>query len=133
MSFMQRFLGFGSKKNGQPANLSSAEAIKNLCDVEEMLGKRQVLLESQIDEEKQKAVALSKQGNKRAAIGAMKRMKRYEKTLAQIDGTLTTLEMQRESLHDAASNVEVFRVMRTATNALKKSNAHLDPVEGGSR
>lgn len=129
MSILQRFLGFGSKKNDQPAKLSSAEAIKNLSDVEEMLGKRQVLLETQIDDEKKKAVALSKQGNKRGAIGAMKRMKRYEKTLGQIDGTLTTLEMQRESLHDATSNAEVFRVMRTAANALKKSNEHLTPEQ----
>ena len=129
MSILQRFLGFGSKKNDQPSKVSPADAIQNLSDVEEMLGKRQVVLETQIDDEKKKAVALSKQGNKRGAIAAMKRMKRYEKTLGQIDGTLTTLEMQRESLHDATSNAEVFRVMRTAANALKKSNEHLDPEQ----
>jgi hypothetical protein len=36
--------------------------------------------------------------NKRAALQALKRKKRYEKQLQQIDGTLSTIEMQREAL-----------------------------------
>ena len=129
MSVFQRFFGFGSKTAGQASNNSPEEAIKQLTDVEDMLNKRQVLLETQIDEEKKKAVLSSRQGNKRVALEAMRRKKRYEKTLSQIDGTLTTLEIQRESLHDAKSNVEVFRVMRDAAGALKKSQQHLNPEQ----
>jgi charged multivesicular body protein 4A/B len=57
---------------------------------------------------------------------ALKRKKKYEKTLLQLDGTLTTLETQREYLQNASSNVEVLRVMRQAASALKKTNEDLD-------
>lgn len=57
-----------------------------------------------------------------AAIQALKRKKRYEKQLAQIDGTLTTIETQREALENANTNTAVLNTMKTASDALK--NAH---------
>ena len=56
--------------------LSSSDAIKRLCDVEEMLNKKQQHLESQIQEEKKTAIRCSKQGNKRGALMALKRKKK---------------------------------------------------------
>ena len=47
----QRIFDFGSKKD-DTKNVSSSDAIKHLCDVEEMLNKKQQHLESQIEEEK---------------------------------------------------------------------------------
>ncbi|UJR34266.1 hypothetical protein I4U23_021670 [Adineta vaga] len=121
----QRLFDFGSKKD-DTKNVSSSDAIQRLSDVEEMLNKKQQHLESQIDEEKKTAIRCSKQGNKRGALMALKRKKKYEKTLLQLDGTLTTLETQREYLQNASTNMDVLRVMKQAANALKKTNQNLD-------
>ncbi|CAF0738710.1 unnamed protein product [Adineta steineri] len=91
-----------------------------------LLNKKQVHIEKQIEKEKANALKYSKQGNKRAAILALKKKKKHENTLRQIDGTLTTLEIQRESLQNASSNMEVFHVMRNAAAALKKTHDNLD-------
>ena len=45
--------------------------------------------------------------------------------LNQIDGTLTTLEYQREVLENASSNAEVIRVMGDASRAFKNVNQNL--------
>ena len=88
--------------------------------------KKQQHLESQIDQEKQTAIRHSKQGNKRGALMALKRKKKCEKTLLQLDGTLTTLETQREYLQNASTNTDVLRVMKQAASALKNTNQNLD-------
>ncbi|CAF2671735.1 unnamed protein product [Rotaria sp. Silwood2] len=121
----QRIFDFGSKKD-DTKNISSSDAIKRLSDVEEMLNKKQQHLESQIEEEKTTAIRCSKQGNKRGALMALKRKKKFEKTLLQLDGTLTTLETQREYLQNASTNMDVLHVMRQAASALKKTNQNLD-------
>ncbi|CAF3127241.1 unnamed protein product [Rotaria sp. Silwood2] len=121
----QRIFDFGSKKD-DTKNVSSSDAIKRLSDVEEMLNKKQQHLESQIEEEKTTAIRCSKQGNKRGALMALKRKKKFEKTLLQLDGTLTTLETQREYLQNASTNMDVLHVMRQAASALKKTNQNLD-------
>ena len=58
------------------------------------------------------------------ALQALKRKKRIEKQLAQIDGTLSTLEFQREALENASSNTAVLKSMGYAAEALK--SAHKD-------
>ena len=58
------------------------------------------------------------------ALQALKRKKRYEKQLTQIDGTLSTIEFQREALENASTNTEVLKVMGSAAKALK--SAHND-------
>ena len=59
------------------------------------------------------------------ALQALKRKKRYEAQLKQIDGTLTTLEYQREMLESASANAEVFKVMGDASKAFKNVNQNL--------
>lgn len=56
------------------------------------------------------------------AIAALRRKKRYEKQQQQIDGTLTTIEFQREALENASTNTEVLNVMGEAAKALKASH-----------
>ncbi|CAF2839130.1 unnamed protein product [Rotaria sp. Silwood2] len=124
MSVFQRLFGKSNKED--PKNISPSEAIQHLSNVEETLNKKQEHLESQIEVEKGNALLYSKQGNKRAALMALKRKKKYEKALIQIDGTLTTLEIQRETLQNASSNMEILHVMRQGANALKKANQNLD-------
>ena len=59
-----------------------------------------------------------------AAIQSLKRKKRYEKQLTQIDGQISTLEFQKEALENASSNTEVLRCMGAAQHALKISDVH---------
>ena len=59
------------------------------------------------------------------AIQALKKKKRYEKQLQQIDGTLTTIEMQREALEGANTNTAVLNTMSEAAKALKQAHQHM--------
>ena len=46
--------------------------------------------------------------------------------MRNIDGTLSTIEMQREALESAANNTEVLKVMGVAAQAMKKAHNNLD-------
>lgn len=59
------------------------------------------------------------------AIQALKRKKRYEKQLQQIDGTISTIEMQREALEGANTNTAVLQTMGDAAKALKAAHQHM--------
>ncbi|KAJ8681144.1 hypothetical protein QAD02_016931 [Eretmocerus hayati] len=121
MNFINKV--FGGKKGA--AAPTTAEAIQKLRETEELLVKKQDFLESKIEQEIQTA---RKNGtkNKRAAIQALKRKKRYEKQLQQIDGTLSTIEMQREALESANTNTAVLTTMKNAADALKAAHQHMD-------
>ena len=58
-------------------------------------------------------------------MAALKRKKRYEKQLTQIDGTLSTIEFQREALENASTNTEVLNVMGAAAKALKQAHGKM--------
>lgn len=60
-----------------------------------------------------------------AALQALKRKKRYEKQLAQIDGTLSTIEFQREALENANTNTEVLKNMGLAAKAMKAAHDNM--------
>ena len=59
------------------------------------------------------------------ALQALKRKKRFEKQLLQIDGTLSTMEFQREALENASTNREVLSVMSVAAKTLKSSHNNM--------
>ena len=120
MSFFGKL--FGGSKEEVP---TTGEAIQKLRDTEDMLLKKQDFLEKKIESELAVARKNAKT-NKRAALQAIKRKKRFEKQLAQIDGTLTTMEQQREALEGANTNTAVLNTMNDAAKALKKANADLD-------
>ena len=61
-----------------------------------------------------------------AALQHLKRKKRLEKQLQNIDGTLSTIEFQREALENAQTNTEVFKNMKTAAQALKSAQQGLN-------
>ncbi|XP_030069340.1 charged multivesicular body protein 4b-like [Microcaecilia unicolor] len=63
---------------------------------------------------------------KKTALQALKRKKRYEKQLAQIDGTLSTIEFQREALENANTNTEVLKNMGFAAKAMKAAHDNMD-------
>lgn len=104
---------------------SPQEAIQKLRETEEMLTKKQAYLEQKIDQE----LALAKKHgtkNKRVALQALKRKKRYEEQLKQIDGTLSTIEFQRDALENSHTNTEVLKNMGYAAKAMKKVHESLD-------
>ncbi|XP_060099558.1 charged multivesicular body protein 4c [Heteronotia binoei] len=116
------FKSGGGKGKGGP---TPQEALARLRETEEMLTKKQEYLEARI--EKELAVA-KKHGtrDKRVALQALKRKKRYEKQLSQIDGTLSTIEFQREALENSYTNTEVFKNMGYAAQAMKKVHKNMD-------
>merc|ERR1712227_541115 len=113
---------FGGGKNKQP---TPQEAIQKLRETEDMLTKKADFLEKRIEQE---LASAKKHGtkNKRAALSALKRKKRLEKQQEQIDGTLTTIEFQREALENAQSNTQIIQNMDYAAKALKKAHNGLD-------
>ncbi|XP_028302176.1 charged multivesicular body protein 4b [Gouania willdenowi] len=121
MSFLGRIFGGGkSQKAATPE-----DAIQRLRATEEMLYKKQEFLEKKIEQE---LLTAKKNGtkNKRAALMALKRKKRYEKQLGQIDGTLSTIEFQREALENANTNTEVLKNMGFAADAMKTAHGNFD-------
>ncbi|XP_030585702.1 charged multivesicular body protein 4b [Archocentrus centrarchus] len=122
MSLFGKLFGTGSKGGKSP---TPQEAVQRLRETEEMLAKKQDFLEKKIEQE---LITAKKNGtkNKRAALQALKRKKRYEKQLAQIDGTLSTIEFQREALENANTNTEVLKNMGFAAKAMKAAHENMD-------
>ncbi|XP_062841987.1 charged multivesicular body protein 4c [Trichomycterus rosablanca] len=104
---------------------SPQEAIHRLRETEEMLTKKQNYLERKIEHE---LMTAKKHGtkNKTAALQALKRKKRLEQQLTQIDGTLSTIEFQREALENANTNTEVLNNMSYAAKAIKGVHKNID-------
>ncbi|XP_059037725.1 charged multivesicular body protein 4a isoform X4 [Mustela lutreola] len=121
MSGLSRLFGRGKKEKGP----TPEEAIQKLKDTEKILIKKQEFLEQRIQQELQMA---KKHGikNKRAALQALRRKKRLEQQLAQTDGTLSTLEFQREAIENATTNAEVVRTMELAAQGMKKAYQDMD-------
>ncbi|XP_072007734.1 charged multivesicular body protein 4c isoform X1 [Engystomops pustulosus] len=117
--------GSGSSSKSRKGGPSAQEALFRLRETEEMLSKKQEYLEKKIEQE---LATARKHGtkNKRAALQALKRKKRLEKQLTQIDGTLSTIEFQREALENSHTNTEVLKNMGYAAKAMKTIHQNLD-------
>ncbi|XP_014838398.1 PREDICTED: charged multivesicular body protein 4c-like [Poecilia mexicana] len=114
-----------SKHHRSKGGPSPQEAIHRLRETEEMLTKKQEYLEKRIEQE---VATAKKHGtkNKRAALQALKRKKRLEQQLTQIDGTLSTIEFQREALENSHTNTEVLKNMGFAAKAMKQVHENMD-------
>lgn len=122
MSFLNKMFGGGKKGERAP---TTGDAIQKLRETEEMLLKKQEFLEKKIEAEIRVARTNATK-NKRVALVALKKKKRLEKQLQQIDGTLTTIEMQREALEGANTNTAVLHTMGEAAKALKAAHKDMD-------
>ncbi|CAI9555903.1 unnamed protein product [Staurois parvus] len=122
--FFKSSAGSGSSK-GRKGAPSAQEALFRLRETEEMLTKKQEYLEKKIEQE---LATARKHGtkNKRAALQALKKKKRLEKQLMQIDGTLSTIEFQREALENSHTNTEVLKNMGYAAKAMKSVHQNMD-------
>jgi len=107
----------------KPKAPTTAEAIQSLRQTEEMLIKKQDFLEKKIQSEEE-TIRKNVKTNKKLALSALKRKKRFEKELQRNDGTLNTLEQQRDTLEAANINTTVLQTMNSAAKAIKK--AHQD-------
>uniref|UniRef100_A0A5F8A6J7 Charged multivesicular body protein 4A n=1 Tax=Macaca mulatta TaxID=9544 RepID=A0A5F8A6J7_MACMU len=121
MSGLGRLFGKGKKEKGP----TPEEAIQKLKETEKVLIKKQEFLEQKIQQELQTAKKYGTK-NKRAALQALRRKKRFEQQLAQTDGTLSTLEFQREAIENATTNAEVLRTMELAAQGMKKAYQDMD-------
>ncbi|KAM9799170.1 charged multivesicular body protein 4b-like isoform X2 [Syngnathus typhle] len=124
MSLFGKWFGTsGGGKGGKGP--TPQEAVQKLRETEEMLAKKQEFLEKKIEQE---IMTAKKHGmkNQRAALQALKRKKRYSKQLEQIDGTLSTIEFQREALENANTNTEVLKNMGFAAKAMKAAHKELN-------
>ncbi|XP_067887777.1 charged multivesicular body protein 4c-like [Heterodontus francisci] len=130
MNKLSNFLKAGSSSGSSSVRSrkqgpSPQEALHKLRETEEMLTKKQEFLENRIQRELETA-RRSGTKNKRVALQALKRKKRLEKQLTQIDGTLSTIEFQREALENANTNTEVLKSMGYAAKAIKAVHEHID-------
>lgn len=91
-----------------------------------MLTKKQEFLEKKIEQELMIAKKNARTTNKRVALMALKRKKRLEQQLTQIDGTLSTIEFQREALENSHTNTEVLKNMGYASKALQNVHKTID-------
>lgn len=122
MSFFGKMFGGGNKDGKAPSPQEAIQELRTTCD---MLQKKSDFLEKKIQGELETA---KKHGtkNKRMAIAALKRKKRYEKQLQNIDGTLSTVEFQLEALQNAQSNKAVLDSMKIGASALKKAHGNMN-------
>ncbi|CAB1329422.1 unnamed protein product [Coregonus sp. 'balchen'] len=111
MSVFGKLFGGGGKGGKGP---SPQEAIQKLRDTEEMLAKKQDFLEKKIDQE---LITAKKNGTKN---------KRGLEKEEAIDGTLSTIEFQREALENANTNTEVLKNMGFAAKAMKAAHENMD-------
>jgi len=114
---MPSFGGLFGKAKTNPTVQESAQQLKETL---QLLDKRQAHLERKIDTEKAIAREKSKQGNKRAAIMAIKRKKIHENALDQVSGSKLTLEMQISSLEQAQTTFAVLNQIRESTRAMER-------------
>ncbi|CAL8098850.1 unnamed protein product [Orchesella dallaii] len=119
---------FGTKQNNHIIGTKDAKGnrvtLERLREMEDMLQKKQTYLENciqiQINTARKHGIK-----NKRAALMALKRKKRLEDELKRIDGTLTTIELQREALESARNNLQVLGAMQDAAKVLKNAHEHV--------
>ena len=123
---MSMLAGFFNRKTEVDKKPRTIDAIVKLKETIDLLEKKSVHIESKVQME----IRIAKENgskNKRQALTALKRKRRLEKQLLQIDGTISTLEFQVDALENANTNVEVLRSMKFASEAL--TNAQMDPED----
>ncbi|CAK7272995.1 ESCRT-III subunit protein snf7 [Sporothrix epigloea] len=113
--------GAAQKKKDTPKN-----AILGLRSQLEMLQKRELHLQSQIDQ--QDAVARKNvTTNKAAAKTALRRKKAHEHSLEQTQAQISTLEQQVNAIESANINRETLAAMERAATAMKQIHGGLTP------
>lgn len=98
---------------------ATVDAIQRLGETEELLTKRRNLLEKKIAHELERAKELTRQGNKRAALMALKKKKLYETQLEQVENNILRVNEQQVGLENLRATVETVDALRTGAHAGK--------------
>ncbi|CAG0902496.1 unnamed protein product, partial [Darwinula stevensoni] len=117
---------FRGRKNDGPQTTQSP--IEKLYEMEDMLTRRKDFLEEKITGELENAKKYGTK-NKRAALAALKRKKRYELQVQQVYGTLSAIERQREALEGTTTSRVVLATLGQASKALKAAQKNTDVDE----
>ncbi|XP_015784250.1 charged multivesicular body protein 4b [Tetranychus urticae] len=125
MAFLGKLFGGGKTAERQEQKVTTSVAIQKLRDTEEMLKKRQEHIDNLIKEQ-ETIIRANGTKNKKVALAALKKKKRLEKQAETVENTLTTLDLQRESLENAHTNTEIVKNMSLAAKALKTVHSSMD-------
>ena len=112
---------FGKKKAAPAPKLS--DSINMLREAQNTLEKRERHLEKQVVVAREQAKEKLKAKDKRGAIHLLKRSKLIETQINQIYGKKANIDIQIMALESAASNKEIFEVMKAGKDALKIATA----------
>jgi len=120
----QRMFG-GGGGNKPPVSASSAnktvEAIQKLGETEELLLKRQKLLEKKIAQETERAKEFTRAGNKRAALQCLKKRKLYETQMEGVENNIMRVNEQQMMLENQRTTVETVSALSNAAKASKQT------------
>lgn len=106
---------------------SLQRAIQRLQESERILKERTDFLEQAIEKQIQKAKKYGVK-NRRAALEALRCKKSLERKLRKVDGALTTVEYQLETLRSVVSNTVMYTNMKYVARTLKATQLHLPIV-----
>lgn len=116
---------FGGDGNKPPVSASSAhrtvEAIQKLGETEELLMKRQALLEKKISQETEKAREYTRLKNKRAALMSLKKRKLYEAQMEGVENNIMRINEQQMMLENQRTTVEAVSALSNAAKASKQT------------
>mmetsp|Transcript_712 Transcript_712/g.1706 ORF Transcript_712/g.1706 Transcript_712/m.1706 type:complete len:230 (+) Transcript_712:259-948(+) len=106
-------------------------ALEKLDETLEMLTKRSSLLSKKIFEQKNKAMELTKAGNKRAALLSLKNKKLYETQLEQIENNILRIHEQKISLENQSTTIQTVTALQASTEASKQAfkDMNIDKVD----
>jgi charged multivesicular body protein 4 len=114
---------FGKKK-AKPAQAPRLiDSIQQLREAQSKLDLREKHLEKQATEARSQAREKLKLKDKNGALFLLKRAKMIDTQITQLHGKKLNLEVQVNALESAASNRDIFNVMRTAKDVLKQETA----------
>ena len=115
------------RKRSDKNTSGSEKAITKLRESEAVLASKQHDLEIKIETEAAYARENIKT-NRRSAMSALRRSKRYGKQLQRIDGTLSTMEMKREGLEDEFANSMTRKEAKVFSNSDDQEHAVLNII-----
>jgi len=123
---MFKIFGTAKKDVKAPSAASTADSIRKIRETMEMLEKRETFLQKKSENELAEAKRLTREKNKRGALMALKRKKKYDAQVEQTSNTRFRLEEQVMVLENANVNLETVQAMKQGTAALKAVHGALN-------
>jgi charged multivesicular body protein 4A/B len=123
------FSNRGRSAYNEPPTVTAAETIMKLREHIDRQEKREAFLEIKMTQLAQEAKERLARGDKKAAVGIMKKRKLYQNEQAKIANVKMTLETQAMNLESSAGTAEAFQAMTAGTNTMQKIRLGMGGVE----